>query len=500
MGRKPWSTEGKSNVCPSKPADHPLTQTPCSLYYCTKGMFQEVTQEGWLQRQIQEHRSTDQAVVFAALWVTTDCISWAPNHFVMQAFCAKKSEAHLEIWKMKSSGLLFQLPPERNKTLNNCLHRLHLLYLMCKISRASLKATIPEHVLGKEQKLVVNKQRDIIHQQICGESNKTCSEVQQSHRLLILLSTQPQINQSDNIHDKNVITCSKYLAWWQKRLRVLEGVMAANATVTNIYASSTNASLKYTHTRHRLKLCLTNQKPASSTCFIIQRSPGLTLSRHDMACVRIWRVVPLRRRRRSFPFSNSRVRLCSLCPSAWSSIPEFHRVLNFREMLSSAICLGLGLNLKRRLLRPSKLTTSESEEARKTHTLDKVHSCLCLSRHSEEDDTLTLTECRSATSLTPTVSLSNTKLKMSAVMRQLLDAMSLRLYCWRCCWKQHKRQITVKFTSPPLFSSDETKLKLVSEPTDKPAISIFKYSSLVSGFKLQCALVSVLHINGAVSS
>lgn len=109
-------------------------------------------------------------------------------------------------------------------------------------------------------------------------------------------------------------------------------------------------------------------------------------------------------------------------------------------------------------------------------------------------------ECRSATSLTPTVSLSNTKLKMSAVMRQLLDAMSLRLYCWRCCWKQHKRQITVKFTSPPLFSSDETKLKLVSEPTDKPAISIFKYSSLVSGFKLQCALVSVLHINGAVSS
>lgn len=371
---------------------------------------------------------------------------------------------------------------------------------MCKISRASLKATIPEHVLGKEQKLVVNKQRDIIHQQICGESNKTCSEVQQSHRLLILLSTQPQINQSDNIHDKNVITCSKYLAWWQKRLRVLEGVMAANATVTNIYASSTNASLEYTHTRHRLKLCLTNQKPASSTCFIIQRSPGLTLSRHDMACVRIWRVVPLRKRRRSFPFSNSRVRLCSLCPSAWSSIPEFHRVLNFREMLSSAICLGLGLNLKRRLLRPSKLTTSESEEARKTHTLDKVHSCLCLSRHSEEDDTLTLTECRSATSLTPTVSLSNTKLKMSAVMRQLLDAMSLRLYCWRCCWKQHKRQITVKFTSPPLFSSDETKLKLVSEPTDKPAISIFKYSSLVSGFKLQCALVSVLHINGAVSS
>lgn len=415
-------------------------------------------------------------------------------------FLCKKSEAHLEIWKMKSSGLFFQLPPERNKTLNNCLHRLHLLYLMCKISRASLKATIPEHVLGKEQKLVVNKQRDIIHQQICGESNKTCSVVQQSHRLLILLSTQPQINQSDNIHDKNVITCSKYLAWWQKRLRVLEGVMAANATVTNIYASSTNASLKYTHTRHRLKLCLTNQKPASSTCFIIQRSPGLTLSRHDMACVRIWRVVPLRRRRRSFPFSNSRVRLCSLCPSAWSSIPEFHRVLNFREMLSSAICLGLGLNLKRRLLRPSKLTTSESEEARKTHTLDKVHSCLCLSRHSEEDDTLTLTECRSATSLTPTVSLSNTKLKMSAVMRQLLDAMSLRLYCWRCCWKQHKRQITVKFTSPPLFSSDETKLKLVSEPTDKPAISIFKYSSLVSGFKLQCALVSVLHINGAVSS
>lgn len=98
-------------------------------------------------------------------------------------------------------------------------------------------------------------------------------------------------------------------------------------------------------------------------------------------------------------------------------------------MLSSAICLGLGLNLKRRLLRPSKLTTSESEEARKTHTLNKVHSCLCLSRHSEEDDTLTLTECRSATSLTPTVSLSNTKLKMSAVMRQLLDAMSLRLYC-----------------------------------------------------------------------
>lgn len=136
----------------------------------------------------------------------------------------------------------------------------------------------------------------------------------------------------------------------------------------------------------------------------------------------------------------------------------------------------------------------------KKHTLNKVHSCLCLSRHSEEDDTLTLTECRSATSLTPTVSLSNTKLKMSAVMRQLLDAMSLRLYCWRCCWKQHKRQITVKFTSPPLFSSDETKLKLVSEPTDKPAISIFKYSSLVSGFKLQCALVSVLHINGAVSS
>lgn len=128
-------------------------------------------------------------------------------------FLCKKSEAHLEIWKMKSSGLLFQLPPERNKTLNNCLHRLHLLYLMCKISRASLKATIPEHVLGKEQKLVVNKQRDIIHEQICGESNKTCSEVQQSHRLLILLSTQPQINQSDNIHDKNVITCSKYLAW-----------------------------------------------------------------------------------------------------------------------------------------------------------------------------------------------------------------------------------------------------------------------------------------------
>lgn len=326
-------------------------------------------------------------------------------------FLCKKSEAHLEIWKMKSSGLLFQLPPERNKTLNNCLHRLHLLYLMCKISRASLKATIPEHVLGKEQKLVVNKQRDIIHEQICGESNKTCSEVQQSHRLLILLSTQPQINQSDNIHDKNVITCSKYLAWWQKRLRVLEGVMAANATVTNIYASSTNASLKYTHTRHRLKLCLTNQKPASSTCFIIQRSPGLTLSRHDMACVRIWRVVPLRKRRRSFPFSNSRVRLCSLCPSAWSSIPEFHRVLNFREMLSSAICLGLGLNLKRRLLRPSKLTTSESEEARKTHTLNKVHSCLCLSRHSEEDDTLTLTECRSATSLTPTVSLSKHQIK-----------------------------------------------------------------------------------------
>lgn len=187
--------------------------------------------------------------------------------------------------------------------------------------------------------------------------------------------------------------------------------MAANATVTNIYASSTNASLKYTHTRHRLKLCLTNQKLASSICFIIQRSPGLTLSRHDMACVRIWRVVPLRKRRRSFPFSNSRVRLCSLCPSAWSSIPEFHRVLNFREMLSSAICLGLGLNLKRRLLRPSKLTTSESEEARKTHTLNKVHSCLCLSRHSEEDDTLTLTECRSATSLTPTVSLSKHQIK-----------------------------------------------------------------------------------------
>lgn len=89
MGRKPWSTEGKSNVCPSKPADHPLTPNPCSLYYCTRGMFQEVTQEGWLQRQIQEHRSTDQAVVFDALWVTTDCISWAPNHFVKQAFCAK---------------------------------------------------------------------------------------------------------------------------------------------------------------------------------------------------------------------------------------------------------------------------------------------------------------------------------------------------------------------------------------------------------------------------
>ena len=95
-------------------------------------------------------------------------------------------------------------PPEQNKTLNNCLHRLHLLYLMCEISRASLKVTIPEHVLGKEQKLVVNKQYDIIYQQICGDSNKTCSEVQQSHRLLIFLSTQPQMN---------VITCSKYLAW-----------------------------------------------------------------------------------------------------------------------------------------------------------------------------------------------------------------------------------------------------------------------------------------------
>lgn len=147
----------------------------------------------------------------------------------------------------------------------------------------------------------------------------------------------------------------------------------------------------------------------------------------------------------------------------------------------------------------------------KKHTLNKVHSCLCLSRHSEEDDTLTLTVMvlLSAALLRvsrPPCHYRSTKLKMSAVMRQLLDAMSLRLYCWRCCWKQHKRQITVKFTSPPLFSSDETKLKLVSspchqsEPTDKPAISIFKYSSLVSGFKLQCALVSVLHINGAVSS
>lgn len=47
----------------------------------------------------------------------------------------------------------------------------------------------------------------------------------------------------------------------------------------------------------------------------------------------------------------------------------------------------------------------------KNHTLNKVHSCLCLSRHSEEDDTLTLTECRSATSLTPTVSLSKHQIK-----------------------------------------------------------------------------------------
>lgn len=74
---------------PANQPDYPLTPNPCSLYYCTRGMFQKVTQEGWLQRQIQEHRSTDQAVVFAALWVTTDCISWAPNHFVKQAFCAK---------------------------------------------------------------------------------------------------------------------------------------------------------------------------------------------------------------------------------------------------------------------------------------------------------------------------------------------------------------------------------------------------------------------------
>lgn len=103
-------------------------------------------------------------------------------------------------------------------------------------------------------------------------------------------------------------------------------------------------------------------------------------------------------------------------------------------MLSSAICLGLGLNLKRRLLRPSKLTTSESEEARKTHTLNKVHSCLCLSRHSEEDDTPTLTVMvlLSAALLRvsrPPCHYRSTKLKMSAVMRQLLDAMSLRLYC-----------------------------------------------------------------------
>lgn len=140
----------------------------------------------------------------------------------------------------------------------------------------------------------------------------------------------------------------------------------------------------------------------------------------------------------------------------------------------------------------------------KNHTLNKVHSCLCLSRHSEEDDTPTLTECRSATSLTPTVSLSKHQIKNVSCDASVTGC--LRLYCWRCCWKQHKRQITVKFTSPPLFSSDETKLKLVSSPchqsetTDKPAILIFKYSSLVSGFKLQCALVSVLHINGAVSS
>lgn len=66
----------------------------------------------------------------------------------------------------------------------------------------------------------------------------------------------------------------------------------------------------------------------------------------------------------SFPLSNSRLRLSPSGPSAWSNVPAFFRVLNFRETTSLAGLLGPGLNLYTRPLLPvSKLTTSEAAKA-----------------------------------------------------------------------------------------------------------------------------------------
>lgn len=75
-------------------------------------------------------------------------------------------------------------------------------------------------------------------------------------------------------------------------------------------------------------------------------------------------VAPCLRSSWSFPLSNSRLRLRPPCPSACSRVPEFPRVLNFREMTSLDVCLSPGLNLYLRLLllpRP-KPTTSEAEK------------------------------------------------------------------------------------------------------------------------------------------
>lgn len=62
----------------------------------------------------------------------------------------------------------------------------------------------------------------------------------------------------------------------------------------------------------------------------------------------------------SFPPFSSRLRLSPSCPSACSSVPEFFRLLNFKEMTSWGVGLSPVLGLYIRLLLPSKLTTSEA--------------------------------------------------------------------------------------------------------------------------------------------
>ena len=77
----------------------------------------------------------------------------------------------------------------------------------------------------------------------------------------------------------------------------------------------------------------------------------------------IWGVVPGLSSSCSFPLSSSRLQSpCPPSPAACSNVPEFLRVLNFRETTSLEVRLAPGLHLYTRPLPPpSRATTSEAE-------------------------------------------------------------------------------------------------------------------------------------------